>query len=277
MIMCGIWWINQFHWMCSKTMIDARNGKSDLWNLLFSLIVLFCTLFLFCCISTAYESWSIPMGFYFQILHTAGQIDIICFWLMQLTPRKEENKHVSYHIITSKIIQKHQKIINFSENIESLYTYIALLQFVSNTIMICSIAFVIVTVSKIVEYKINIILQVIIWIIYDIIKYVYVYEFVIFIALDSSKFYIFIYIFRSLSHILFITCHMYTVSKNFIRFVFNYFSAWYSQAIGSPNASEQILKSLLFYIITNLEAFIFCFAGEYLSSKVSYKIFTTMI
>ncbi|XP_025262843.1 odorant receptor 4-like [Camponotus floridanus] len=117
------------------------------------------------------------------ILHTAGQIDIIRCWLMQLVPRKEEYKHVSYHIITSKIIQKHQKIISFSKNIESLYTYIALLQFISNTIMICSIAFVIVT------------------------------------------------------------------------------------AIGSPNALEQILKSLLFYIITNLEAFIFCFAGEYLSSK----------
>lgn len=73
---------------------------------------------------------------------------------MQLVPRKEKYKQVPYHIITSKIIQKHQKIINFSENIESLYTYIALLQFVSNTIMICSIAFVIVTVSKIIVYKI---------------------------------------------------------------------------------------------------------------------------
>ncbi|XP_072751075.1 uncharacterized protein [Anoplolepis gracilipes] len=116
-------------------------------------------------------------------LHTAGQIDIIRCWLMQLVPYKEKSKQVSYHIITNKIIQKHQKIISFSENIEYLYTYIALLQFVSNTIMICSLAFVIVT------------------------------------------------------------------------------------AIGSPNALEQILKSLLFYVITNLEAFIFCFAGEYLSSK----------
>lgn len=88
------------------------------------------------------------MRFYFQILHTAGQIDIIRCWLMQLTPRKEEYKHVSYRIITNKIIQKHQKIINFSKNIESIHTYIALLQFVSNTIMICSLAFVIVTVSK---------------------------------------------------------------------------------------------------------------------------------
>ncbi|EFN71820.1 Odorant receptor 2a [Camponotus floridanus] len=38
-------------------------------------------------------------------------------------------------------------------------------------------------------------------------------------------------------------------------------------AIGNPNAMEQIMKSLLFYTITNLEAFIFCFAGEYMSNK----------
>ncbi|KAL6429649.1 hypothetical protein ACFW04_007519 [Cataglyphis niger] len=82
-----------------------------------------------------------------------------------------------------KIIQKHQKIIHFSENIECLYTYIALLQFVSNTIMICSLGFLIVA------------------------------------------------------------------------------------AIDSPNATEQIMKSLFFYTITNLEAFIFCFAGEYMSNK----------
>ncbi|XP_012061502.1 PREDICTED: odorant receptor 13a-like [Atta cephalotes] len=117
------------------------------------------------------------------ILHTAGQIEIMRHWLMQLVPRKNEDKHKSVAATTSKIIQKHQKIISFSRNIEILYSYIALLQFVSNTIMICSIGFVIVT------------------------------------------------------------------------------------AIGSPNAVEQIMKSILFYITTNLEAFIFCYAGEYLNNK----------
>lgn len=44
------------------------------------------------------------------------------------------------------------------------------------------------------------------------------------------------------------------------------------QAIGTPNAIEKIIRSLLFYAITNLEAFTFCFAGEYLNNKVSdYK------
>lgn len=46
------------------------------------------------------------------------------------------------------------------------------------------------------------------------------------------------------------------------------------QAIGTPDAVEQIMRSLLFYAITNLEAFMFCFAGEYLRNKVSRIIMT---
>ena len=83
-------------------------------------------------------------------------------WLMQLVPRKNEDKHKSVAATTSKIIQKHQKIISFSRNIEILYSYIALLQFVSNTIMICSIGFVIVTVSNIIKYKTIVILLIVI-------------------------------------------------------------------------------------------------------------------
>ncbi|XP_032669859.1 odorant receptor 4-like [Odontomachus brunneus] len=38
-------------------------------------------------------------------------------------------------------------------------------------------------------------------------------------------------------------------------------------SLNSPDATERILRSLLFYAITNLESFIFCFAGEYLRNK----------
>lgn len=41
------------------------------------------------------------------------------------------------------------------------------------------------------------------------------------------------------------------------------------QSLGSPDVSTILVKTLLFYIVMNLEAFIFCFAGEYLSTKVS--------
>jgi len=46
----------------------------------------------------------------------------------------------------------------------------------------------------------------------------------------------------------------------------------YLQAIGANQGSSMLLKSLLFYVVINLEAFIFCFAGEYLSIKVSITI-----
>jgi len=49
------------------------------------------------------------------------------------------------------------------------------------------------------------------------------------------------------------------------------------QAIGSPDATEHIMRSLLFYTVTNLEAFIFCFAGEYLKNKVRLNIITKTI
>ncbi|XP_014480032.1 PREDICTED: odorant receptor 4-like [Dinoponera quadriceps] len=116
-------------------------------------------------------------------LHAAGQMDILRNWLTQLVSRANESKHESTVIMLKQIVEKHQKIINFSESIENLYTQIAFLQFASNMIMICSLGFVIVT------------------------------------------------------------------------------------AIGSPDATEHIVRSLLFYTITNLEAFIFCYAGEYLSNK----------
>ncbi|XP_011156294.1 odorant receptor 4 [Solenopsis invicta] len=115
-------------------------------------------------------------------LHVGSQINILLHWLTEVGPT-DETKRGSFVTVMTKIIQKHQKIINLSENIENLYSYIALLQFTSNTVMICSLGFLIVT------------------------------------------------------------------------------------AIGSPDATEQIIRSLLFYAVTNLEAFIFCFSGEYLSNK----------
>ncbi|XP_024891711.1 odorant receptor 45b-like [Temnothorax curvispinosus] len=38
-------------------------------------------------------------------------------------------------------------------------------------------------------------------------------------------------------------------------------------SIGRPDAFNSIIKTVLFYFLMNSEAFIFCFAGEYLSTK----------
>lgn len=43
------------------------------------------------------------------------------------------------------------------------------------------------------------------------------------------------------------------------------------QSIGTEEGSTMITKSLIFYVAITLEAFVFCYAGEYLSAKVSVK------
>lgn len=41
------------------------------------------------------------------------------------------------------------------------------------------------------------------------------------------------------------------------------------QSLGTDEGVKMLVKTLFFYIAITLEAFIFCFAGEYLSNKVS--------
>jgi len=73
-------------------------------------------------------------------------MNVLCYWLIDLVPQKRRRESVAS--MMNKIIRKHQRIIIFSEYIEDLYTYIALMQFISNTLLICSLGFLMVTVSK---------------------------------------------------------------------------------------------------------------------------------
>ncbi|XP_024891706.1 odorant receptor 22c-like isoform X2 [Temnothorax curvispinosus] len=115
------------------------------------------------------------------ILHISGQIDILRKSVTEIFPK--EGKCSPSRSVVKEIIKKHQKVIIFSEHIEDLYSYIALVVFVSDTLMICFLGFTIVA------------------------------------------------------------------------------------SIGQPNASEIIINNLVFYLVMNIEAFVFCFAGEYLSAK----------
>ncbi|XP_071569014.1 uncharacterized protein [Temnothorax nylanderi] len=115
------------------------------------------------------------------ILHISGQIDILRKNVTEIFPK--EGKCSPSRSVVKEIIKKHQNIIIFSEHIEDLYSYIALVVFVSDTLMICFLGFTIVA------------------------------------------------------------------------------------SIGQPNASEIIINNLVFYLVMNIEAFVFCFAGEYLSAK----------
>nr|XP_012219937.1 PREDICTED: uncharacterized protein LOC105670797 [Linepithema humile] len=77
-----------------------------------------------------------------SILHVGGQIDILRRWLMEIFSK--ERKHPSLSTI-KRIIRKHQRIIIFSGYIEDLYSSVAMVVFVSDTLIICCLAFILVT------------------------------------------------------------------------------------------------------------------------------------
>lgn len=66
---------------------------------------------------------------YFQVLHVGGQIDIVLCWSTDLASQESGKKGKSSVVRVGEIFEKHQRIINLSENIENLYTHITLLQF----------------------------------------------------------------------------------------------------------------------------------------------------
>lgn len=80
---------------------------------------------------------------YFEILHVSGQIDIMCQELREISSTKK-----SHPSATRLLIERHQKIIALSNNIDNFFSFVALIQFVWNTIVICSIGFMIIIVSK---------------------------------------------------------------------------------------------------------------------------------
>jgi len=59
------------------------------------------------------------------------------------------SKHTSRSSLDAikDLVNRHQRIIDLSEDIEDLFSNIALLQFIWNTLVICCIGFVIVIVS----------------------------------------------------------------------------------------------------------------------------------
>ncbi|XP_012523055.2 LOW QUALITY PROTEIN: odorant receptor 22c [Monomorium pharaonis] len=93
-------------------------------------------------IHTMLQLWTIAIvnGLIFTlVLHVSGQIDIIC----------EEFKNISKNILFygssvpfGMLIERHNKVISFSDNIEQLFSFIALMQVVWNTLVICCLGFV---------------------------------------------------------------------------------------------------------------------------------------
>ncbi|XP_046835485.1 odorant receptor 13a-like isoform X1 [Vespa crabro] len=115
------------------------------------------------------------------MLHLGGQAEIMCQRLGDISLEIINGKSCKDNL--RSLIYAHQRIINFSTCVESVFNYIALIQFLSNTLAICFSGFVIIT------------------------------------SFDSDQ------------------------------------------------GSVILAKTLPYYTVVNLEAFILCFAGEYLTSK----------
>ncbi|XP_036141351.1 odorant receptor 13a isoform X2 [Monomorium pharaonis] len=79
------------------------------------------------------------------VLHLAGQIEILSKWITDII--SEEDEYTLNLTTIRKIIKKHQNIITFSKNIENIFSDIALVLFVSDTLSICALSFVLVTYS----------------------------------------------------------------------------------------------------------------------------------
>ncbi|XP_076756556.1 odorant receptor 4-like [Xylocopa sonorina] len=70
------------------------------------------------------------------VLHVGCQIDVMCQVLMEV-PHKNK-KHLRF------LVSRHQEIIAFVDKIEKLFTFMALSQVVSNTILICCLGYIII-------------------------------------------------------------------------------------------------------------------------------------
>ncbi|XP_018401480.1 PREDICTED: uncharacterized protein LOC108778726 [Cyphomyrmex costatus] len=100
--------------------------------------VQFYHLFLVACGITIINSLLVTL-----ILHICGQIDILREWLTNIFSKNSTNS--LDEITMQSLIIKHQRIIIFAESIETLYTYIALMMLLSDTIIICCLGFIIAT------------------------------------------------------------------------------------------------------------------------------------
>ncbi|XP_025163812.1 uncharacterized protein LOC105186034 isoform X2 [Harpegnathos saltator] len=87
------------------------------------------------------------------MLYLSGQIDVICRCLTHMP--QGEHVRITDVTVVKEIIRKHQSVITFSEHIESLYTYIALVLLLLNTLITCGLGFILVTSRKIGEAAYN--------------------------------------------------------------------------------------------------------------------------
>lgn len=129
----------------------------------------------------------------------------MCQKLLEISVAEDKN---DLRTATLKaLVNRHQRIIAFVDNVENVFCYVALMQLLANTLVICFLGFLIVTVSTI--------------------RYL-----------------------------------------RFCRAAFCNLSERPDSKSQSLDSNEVLVKTIPYYVVVNIEAFILCFTGEYLSSKV---------
>ncbi|XP_072750303.1 odorant receptor 22c-like isoform X3 [Anoplolepis gracilipes] len=76
------------------------------------------------------------------VLHASGQIDIICQEFRNIS--EKTSLYGASAPILGMLIDRHNNVISFSNNIEKLFSFIGLMQIVWNTLIICCLGFIIV-------------------------------------------------------------------------------------------------------------------------------------
>ncbi|XP_061928010.1 odorant receptor 63a isoform X2 [Apis cerana] len=118
-----------------KMDLPFRYDKSPIYEYVF--IVQFIQLFFIASSIAVLDALIITL-----IFHIGGQIEILHKTLKNISIKDE--KPESFRIIIKSLIDRHYRIIVGSEYIESLFSYIALIQLICNTLVICCIGFLIV-------------------------------------------------------------------------------------------------------------------------------------
>ncbi|CAK9820404.1 Odorant receptor 85b [Anthophora quadrimaculata] len=76
------------------------------------------------------------------ILHVGSQIDLFCQKVTEISYNAKLKE--SRELAIKDVVIRHQRIIRLCENIETIFTYISLTQFLSNMMTICFISFILV-------------------------------------------------------------------------------------------------------------------------------------
>ncbi|XP_025163778.1 uncharacterized protein LOC105188361 [Harpegnathos saltator] len=208
-------------------------------------------------LTTTADKVDLTLERFTSVLHLSGQIDIMRQDLEEFSNNKSDPD--TFFIIIKNLIVKHQKIISLSENIENLFSSIALMQILWNTVVICLTGFVIIIVLH-VGSQIDILRQDLMQIsikndpcesLFIIKDLVFKHRKIIALSDKIENVFTAIALMQLLWNTLIICCSGLMIVITL-----------------STNKNVIVLaKSMLLYVAKTIEVFVFCYAGEFLSAK----------